>query len=169
MLGIKLNISRKLKVVLSFFIAVAFLGFFAFHFGPLNIPYLVGFIAGTIEVLLLAIYLYVIKNYINSNLRRKVNFYIGGLFALLLPLTPVVIFSALSGTSLMHSSIVFSNIDTVSHIPGISVSEKKICTMEFGAYVTALFVWFSLWALILALVRFTKRERKTLNMNMQKH
>ncbi len=159
MLDVKLTVSYRLKIILSFLVAAAVLGLFVFHFGPSNTPYFVGFMSGTIEVLLLAVYLYAIKNHINSDLRRKVNFYIGGLFALLLPLTPVVIFSALSGTSLMHSSIVFSNIDTVSHIPGITISEKKICTLEFGAYVTALFVWFSLWALILALVRFAKRGR----------
>lgn len=130
-MGQKLNILHKLGIGLAFLVLIVIFAFFALQFGPLTPPYFISFMAGTIEVLLVAIYLLVIRGRISLDLRKKIYSYSIQLIVFPFLIIPFVISVAIPIRYSFHMAII--------------------------AYATAFFVCFGLLALVLTLARFLKK------------
>ena len=112
---------EKIKIILAFLITIIVLGFFSLNFA-FTPSYVAGFVTGTVEVALIIIYLLVLKNIIDSELRKKIYSYSIQIVTIPFLVIPIV--------------ISFFTQDKNSY---------KIALVSYG---TAMFVWFGLFALL---------------------
>ena len=111
----------KINTILAFIVAVAFMTILAFYFNPLTQPYLINFLLGASEIILIFVYQKLIKNILNSTARQKIRYY-----SIQIILAPFFI---------IPNIIAF-----IVHAPNSRV-------ISIMAYTTGMFVASSLWAM----------------------